>query len=508
MHSSSKNQLSTGIATGLGISVALGIYYYSKIIRARWQVVEEKNYSHDTIPSIIEHFQDAHLDATSTVQEANRRRTVSYYQKARQAHSQSLVLGHTNYHQLVQRRRDEMERNLSYYNEGEKSHRTVLVMLDTMTHQILEEAREKILAPLHYSHDLNTRGVWIPSLNMIPAKDMHVTIAIPWWWHTMREGNRELSQALANRFRQALVLDFHHPFQIELERIILLGGKTLVALWRTIGERTTDDGTIIQDRHGAGIDPMVRLRREIVQCFTTENEEIGRKPLTYHAHKRSLLDGSSPFPLTPERGGQTLTETPSKIVPPRKNSLEAGERASATTIPKQPRVPKSNSLPAIPKPAPLTERQPTIEEKTPGLGQGDGFIHTTLVRLPPLNCLSMNDVELEPIHRLCREATATYAGHRMVISKFRFLETTGQGGESNPCVGPIFEETMDAPSRVVVDAVGQVSVLAPHETYNLPNVGSGQFEETRHATIGAPPVLNGGWIPDGVCVESLFDKPE
>lgn len=81
---------------------------------------------------------------------------------------------------------------------------------------------------------------------------------------------------------------------------------------------------------------------------------------------------------------------------------------------------------------PQLKRQNTIELKTPGMGQGDGFIHTSLARLP-LDCLSQHDVELENIHRLCREATATYCGHRMVVSKFRFLETTGRGGEVSYC---------------------------------------------------------------------------
>ena len=65
-----------------------------------------------------------------------------------------------------------------------------------------------------------------------------MTVAIPWWWHTMREGNRSLSEEMAARFRRTLLLQFHHPFQIELERIVLLGGRVLVALWRCVGERT------------------------------------------------------------------------------------------------------------------------------------------------------------------------------------------------------------------------------------------------------------------------------
>ena len=90
-----------------------------------------------------------------------------------------------------------------------------------------------------------------------------------------------------------------------------------------------------------------------------------------------------------------------------------------------------------------------------GLGNHDGFIHTTLGRLS-IDCLSMTDVELEPIHRLCREATATFCGHRMVVSKFRFVEMSGEGGESDPCVAPIFDEFVDAPSRVEVGITGEI----------------------------------------------------
>jgi hypothetical protein len=60
----------------------------------------------------------------------------------------------------------------------------------------------------------------------------------------------------------------------------------------------------------------------------------------------------------------------------------------------------------------------------PGLGSGDGLIHTALFRLP-LDCLSTRDLELEPIHRFCRGPTATYARHRMLVHTFRFLKTAG-----------------------------------------------------------------------------------
>lgn len=47
----------------------------------------------------------------------------------------------------------------------------------------------------------------------------------------------------------------------------------------------------------------------------------------------------------------------------------------------------------------------------------------------------------------------------MVISKYRFLETTGAGGESNPCVEPIFDETILAPIKVETCERGNISEM-------------------------------------------------
>ena len=286
---------------------------------------------------------------------------------------------------------------------------------------------------MNYSWDMYDKGVWIPEINMIPNEDMHVTVACPWWWHTIREGNHELNNDLSIRLKQALVIDFHHPFFIELERIVLLGGKTLVALWRTVGERVVEDvdsnnTIVVCDRHATEIDPMVRLRREIVDCFTNDQHEHNLRPLT-HQHRK-----------------QTDTSN-----------------ATAEATPAAPPIPKPQAV----------NRTHTIEAKTPGLGSGDGFIHTTLCRLP-LECFSTEDVELEPIHRLCREATATYSGHRMLVNKFRFVETTGEGGDSNPCKNPLFDFTIEAPLRVVPRNAsttdGSGDMMAP-STSNRSNIG-------------------------------------
>ncbi|KAL7538323.1 hypothetical protein ACHAWF_006052 [Thalassiosira exigua] len=286
-------------------------------------------------------------------------------------------------------------------------------MADETTRRVLADARRRILEPLKHSSDINTKGAWIPSLNMIPEQDMHISIAFPWWWHTIRPGNDNLSRSMARRFKQTLLLKFHHPFQVELERIILLGGKVIVALWRCIGHRTTEDGDIVQDRHGENIDPMVRLREEIIRCFVYESPDQRLKPLTYQHRMRSESDD-------------------------------------------------------------FLERQHTIKQRTPGMGvTADGFIHMTLCRLP-VECLSSHDVDLEKIHRLCREATATLNGHRMVIGKFRFIETVGAGGDSNPCHKPLYDETIDAPVRHKVEIDGTITERKPFNSHTV----------DEHLTIG------------------------
>ena len=118
--------------------------------------------------------------------------------------------------------------------------------------------------------------------------------------------------------------------------------------------------TVIHDRNGKNADPMVRLREEIIRCFVTESPDQRRQPLTYR-HSR-MPDGAT------------------------SGAVE--------------------------------EHEHTIKRRTPGMAAAgasrataDGFIHTTLCRLP-LDCLSSKDVELEGIHRLCREASAALNSHR------------------------------------------------------------------------------------------------
>jgi hypothetical protein len=59
-----------------------------------------------------------------------------------------------------------------------------------------------------------------------------------------------------------------------------------VALRRCVGTRTTDPDQVVHDRHGDSPDPFVKLRRDIVRCFTSTDtfESIGKEPLT-HNHR-------------------------------------------------------------------------------------------------------------------------------------------------------------------------------------------------------------------------------
>lgn len=438
------------MSIGASISFAMvALLYANRLRRSRW--LEDKDQDQETTHSVINHFNSLILDPETTVEEANKRRTTSYYLKMREAHHKSLVLGVYPLARLKKLRKKEINRSLSYWNKGNQSHRTIVCMCDETTQKLLSNARRLILAPLHYSNDIDSRNCWIPDINVIPKEDMHVTIALPWWWHTIRPGNNDLTKKMATRFKQTLLVEFHYGFQIELERIVLLGGKVLVALWRCVGERT-DDGRVIVDRHGTNIDPMVWLREEIVRCFITESPDQRRKPLTYQHNKSE------------------------------------GDRAEENAW------------------------QHTIMQRTPGMGKpgsADGFIHTTLCRLP-LDCLSSKDIELDEIHRLCRETSATLNGHRMVVDKYRFLETMGEGGESNPCYKPIYDEIIEAPSRHEVHIDGTV------ESRNAQGVSN---VAESHTTIG--PLGNNFWNEEissapntdaqdkssGASLAALFEPP-
>ena len=87
----------------------------------------------------------------------------------------------------------------------------------------------------------------------------------------------------------------------------------------------------------------------------------------------------------------------------------------------------------------------------------------------------------------------TVSMSQMVVSKFRFIETTGEGGESNPCIAPIFEEYVETPTRVEIGAGGMIEHNTDLHTEKMVD---------RSATIGNLPPLEKKMSLDG-----LFDVP-
>jgi type II secretory pathway pseudopilin PulG len=189
--SSSSTAAIVATAAAVAATAILGLVSYRRYLQERdhaartkyvEQELEKDALEQETIPSIIEQFSDFVLTPNTTISEANKRRTTNYYQKARDAHLYDLVPGIKSYPRLRNRRAAALQQTMRYYREGLKSHRTVLAMCDPYTAQLLQQARADILEPLAFSTDETTRGVWIPQENIIPLADLHVTVAIPWWW--------------------------------------------------------------------------------------------------------------------------------------------------------------------------------------------------------------------------------------------------------------------------------------------------------------------------------------
>jgi len=197
----------------------------------------------------------------------------------------------------------------------------------------------------------------------------------------MRDDHDDISREMCARLRQTVLLGMHYPFTVEIDRLVLLGGRTLVALFRTVGRRG-----VISDRRSTDVDPFVRLRREIVRCFTEGSSDGRRKPLTH------------------------------------------------TSVVSKP---------------PELKRKPTIEMMTPGMQEGDGFIHCTLARLP--SAMAGSDVDMADVMGALEEGNVLCNGHRMEVARLRFLHTEGKGGNSNPCNEPVFDEVIKCPDRSVLE---------------------------------------------------------
>lgn len=171
--SSSGNGRGSVVLASIGgalVAASAALYYGDRIRRSRWLDEEDRAHGSETTYSVIDHFKSLILDEGTTVEEANKRRTASYYLKMRESHSKSLVLGVGNHRRLIQLREREVARSLQYWRQGNQSHRTIVVMCDDATRGFLADARRRILEALDYSTDIHTRGAWIPPLNIIPEE--------------------------------------------------------------------------------------------------------------------------------------------------------------------------------------------------------------------------------------------------------------------------------------------------------------------------------------------------
>ena len=126
---SSHLRQAVSIGASLSFAMAIGLgWYANRLRRSRW-LETDKEQNQETTNSVINHFSSLILDPETTVEEANKRRTTSYYLKMREAHHKSLVLG-VYPSRLKKLRKKEIDRTLSYWNKGNQSHRTIVCMCD------------------------------------------------------------------------------------------------------------------------------------------------------------------------------------------------------------------------------------------------------------------------------------------------------------------------------------------------------------------------------------------
>ena len=109
---------STSLAAVLLFSAAASYYLY-RTQRSQWNDLKEEE--EEALQSIIKQFQDLKLFKGVTVEEANKRRTLNYYMKARDAHEYNRILGVRRHTTLVKRREEELDRIFKYWKQGTKN---------------------------------------------------------------------------------------------------------------------------------------------------------------------------------------------------------------------------------------------------------------------------------------------------------------------------------------------------------------------------------------------------
>jgi hypothetical protein len=95
----------------------------------------------------------------------------------------------------------------------------------------------------------------------------------------------------------------------------------------------------------------------------------------------------------------------------------------------------------------------------------------------------------------------------MLIHKYRFVETTGEGGDSNPCVKPLFDVTMAAPPKAAPKGGGRTGrkedMLSNADRNALT---TGQVHSQRYTLADARDVTT-STISAKKAMEGLFEPP-
>jgi len=337
------------------------------------------------------------LGPESSVDEANTVRMTDYFGKDEGSRSSRPAIPGCDdlpLEELQQLRTDSLAQTMRFHKV--QSHRTVVVPLTGNISGMLEECRQDILAtlcaeagqPLSELHNAATARVWTAEPNLIPKEHMHITMAIPMFWHEVEpiEVANAKNRRMVEMWRRVLAVQKHQSFEVEIDRVVFLGGSVLLALWRTVGVRENVEGYRVVDRSSPALDPVNSLRGDLVRTFLDAG-------LTY----RALMDAN-------------------------KDTEE--QKADVGML-----------------------RTNTIAQRSP---QG-GFIHTSLARLARAPSteqqapfwLNRDNLDLTKVYSKCSEWSIKLSGHRMIVDKFWFLETDGAGGDADPVEQPRFMETIN-----------------------------------------------------------------
>jgi len=359
---------------------------------------------------------------------ANEKRTSEYERQAQAAleyaacaymeeWTQRIPAGARDSEEWVFQNRLAYQRSFEVQVEGQ-TQLAVSIPIDAPLRDLFVQARDDIIGTLcrlagsepSEAEDIRSSPVWIPAFASIPPRDLHITVCIPSLWRVPEEdpaAHAAYNQAVADALASASAE--HECFVVEVDRLTLSKDGSLLVLFRTVGAQTVvaqrpsghvqyprDQGlngaeAMLCDRCSEATDPMTSLRADVLYVFL---------------ERRLAHCQRSPPAATAVGGGQE------------------GEATSGGVA------------------APHIARQATIV-KTVG-GSAHGFIHCSLSRFAISPQLTLRELDLSEVLRVCRSWSARLAGRRMAVRGFKLSEMTGigAGGNKNPFDLAVWEQSI------------------------------------------------------------------